>query len=156
MKSQRNNTNLAIMILVFIITPVIAINFKMSEDRYEAQKLEKVMKNFEPPRGKEMILKKGAMWVEDTYEGVGYLKTMTAASRPELHSDYTGDDWDFMERNFNDHVNHCIRTGKIKVADEDTRVIVDTKSEGLPNILFIEGVHYHEVGITMDKFLKHR
>jgi hypothetical protein len=44
MKSQRNNTNLAIMILVFIITPVIAINFKMSEDRYEAQKLEKVMK----------------------------------------------------------------------------------------------------------------
>lgn len=44
MNKNRNNINVVVMMLVFIITPVLAINFKIAEDRYDnyqSQELEK-------------------------------------------------------------------------------------------------------------------
>lgn len=72
MKSQRNNTNLAIMILVFIITPVLAINYKIAEDRYDkyqSQELEKstnkekIYNDYSPSSSVD-YLSKGFWWMD--------------------------------------------------------------------------------------------
>jgi hypothetical protein len=73
MNKNRNNINVVIMMLVFIITPVLAINYKIAEDRYDkyqSQELEKstnkekIYNDYSPSSSSVDYLSKGFWWMD--------------------------------------------------------------------------------------------
>lgn len=145
-KFDKNNFNWIVIVLVIFITPLFALGY-FSLEKQSGIASENQLNEFRR-KGKPMILRSGSYWIKDDR----YIKTFSMMFKSELHNH---DADDMYERNWEDHVKEMIESGRILTINQDTRVTAVFKfpEDIYPDILFEEGEHYKEIGITAKKFL---